>query len=563
MKKLAKLGILAAAAVSTLCVFSHTQIVIAGEEQTIEQGICIGNVDVGGMTESEAQTAVNEYVDSLLDTTFTLKGETGSIQMTAGDMGVTADTDTAVQEAMAVGHAGSLINRYKTLQDLKKENLVLDMHLSVDKQATAQKIYATADDLAVGAVDNSLKRVNGSFQFVEGKEGVEVDVVNSVYAINDFLAQGWDGTNNEIDLVTKTVKPRGDEEELMEVKDLLGSFTTNFASSSAGRAKNVTTGVSKVDGTILYPGDEFDLAKTVSPFTQENGYELAGSYSNGTVVESFGGGICQVSTTLYNAVIRAELEVTMRFNHSMLVHYVQPSMDAAIAGDYKDFKFKNNLDAPVYIEGYCSGGVIYFNIYGKETRDSNREVSFESETVSNVEPKVQFQLDAGLAAGTWRVTQSGSSGCIAQLWKIVKVDGKQQSREIFNKSSYQAQPQIITIGTKDATSETLAALKAAVATGDVGKAKSAAANLVTNAQKAKEEEEEKEQEEDDESKDDDSDKKDDSDKNDSKKDDSSKKEDSSKKDDSDKKSDSSDKKTDSGKKSDTSKKSASSGKTEE
>lgn len=111
------------------------------------------------------------------------------------------------------------------------------MHLSVNKQATAEKIYESADDLAVGAVDNGLKRVNGKFEFVKGKKGVEVDVVNSVYAINDFLAQGWDGSNNEIDLVTKTVEPRGDEKELAEITDLIGSYTTNFASSSAGRAK--------------------------------------------------------------------------------------------------------------------------------------------------------------------------------------------------------------------------------------------------------------------------------------------------------------------------------------
>ena len=346
MKKITKLGMAAAVLFCVVGLGSHTQAAMAAEETTIENGISIGNVNVGGMTENQAISAVEEYVDGLMDTTFTLKGETGSIQMTAEDMGVTADADTAVQEALAVGHAGSLINRYKTLQDLKKKKLVLDMHLSVNKQATAEKIYESADDLAVGAVDNGLKRVNGKFEFVKGKEGVEVDVVNSVYAINDFLAQGWDGSNNEIDLVTKTVEPRGDEKELAEITDLIGSYTTNFASSSAGRAKNVITGVSKVDGTILYPGEEFDLAKTVSPFTQENGYELAGAYQNGTVVESFGGGICQVATTLYNAVIRAELEITMRFNHSMLVHYVEPSMDAAIAGNYKDLKFKNNLDAP-------------------------------------------------------------------------------------------------------------------------------------------------------------------------------------------------------------------------
>lgn len=274
--------------------------------------------------------------------------------------------------------------------------------------------------------------------------------------------------------------------------------------------------MSKVDGTILYPGEEFDLAKTVSPFTQENGYELAGAYQNGTVVESFGGGICQVATTLYNAVIRAELEITMRFNHSMLVHYVEPSMDAAIAGNYKDLKFKNNLDAPVYIEGYCSGGIIYFNVYGKETRPSNREISFESETVSKTDPKVQFTMDASLTAGSVSVTQSGQSGCIAQLWKIVKVDGKQQSRDLFNKSNYQATPKLITIGTKDATSETLSALKAAIATGDEAKVRSAAADLKTNAQKKEEEQKEEEKK-------DDTDKKEDADKSDT-----NKKEDSSK-----------------------------------
>ena len=550
MKKRTKLGIFAAAVAGVLTLGLHTQPVYAEAQDTIEDGIYIGNVDVGGMDESQAKSAVKDYVASLMDTTFTLQGETGSIQMTAADMGVTADTDAAVEEAMAVGHAGSLINRYKTLADLKNDKLVLDMHLSVDKQSTAEKIYASADDLAVGAVDNSLKRVNGKFEFVKGKEGVEVDVVNSVYAINDFLAEGWDGTDNEIDLVTKTVEPRGDEEELAEVTDLLGSFNTNFASSSAGRAKNVTTGVSKVDGTILYPGEEFDLAKTVSPFTQENGYELAGSYQNGAVVESFGGGICQVSTTLYNAAIRAELEITMRYNHSMLVHYVEPSMDAAIAGNYKDLKFKNNLDTPVYIEGYCSGGVIYFNIYGKETRPSNREISFESETVSKIEPKAQFTLSSSLAAGTVAVTQSGQSGCIAQMWKIVTVDGKQQSRELFNKSSYQATPKLITIGTRDATSESLAALKAAVATGDEAKVRSAAAALKTNAAQKAEEEKDKEEEE--ETQDEEEEEKDTEEKDD--KDDSSKKEDTSKKDDTSTKKDDSKKDDTSTKKDDTSKK---------
>ncbi|MCI7107465.1 MAG: VanW family protein [Agathobacter sp.] len=493
MKNLKRLGVLLTA-VGAICLMTNIHPVKAAEDVTIADGVYIGNVNVSSMTEKQAQSAVEEYVAGLMDTTFTLKGESGSVSMTAQDMGVSADVNTAVTEAVALGRAGSLINRYKTTEDLKKQPIVLDMHLSVDKQATAQKLYKDSDKLSVAAVDNGLTRENGAFQFVKGKEGVEVNIVDSVYAINDFLAEEWDGTNNEIELVTDVVEPRGNEEELAQVTDLLGSFSTDFSTSGAGRAKNVTNGCSKINGTILYPGDSFDMAKTVSPFTQENGYELAGAYQNGTTVESFGGGICQVATTLYNAVIRAELEITMRFNHSMLVSYVQPSMDAAIAGDYKDLRFKNNLDAPVYIEGYCSGGVIYFNVYGKETRPANREISFESETVSTTDPETKFNLDSSLAIGYWSVDQSAHTGCVAQLWKIVKVDGEQQSRDLFNKSNYQASPKIITIGTKGANKETLAALKEAVATGDEAKVRSAASSLKTVEESKKEEEDKKDQE---------------------------------------------------------------------
>ena len=516
MKNLKRLGVLLTA-VGAICLMTNIHPVKAAEDVTIADGVYIGNVNVSGMTEKQAQSAVEEYVAGLMDTTFTLKGESGSVSMTAQDMGVSADVNTAVTEAVALGRAGSLINRYKTTEDLKKQPVVLDMHLSVDKQATAQKLYKDSDKLSVAAVDNGLTRENGAFQFVKGKEGVEVNIVDSVYAINDFLAEEWDGTNNEIELVTDVVEPRGNEEELAQVTDLLGSFSTDFSTSGAGRAKNVTNGCSKINGTILYPGDSFDMAKTVSPFTQENGYELAGAYQNGTTVESFGGGICQVATTLYNAVIRAELEITMRFNHSMLVSYVQPSMDAAIAGDYKDLRFKNNLDAPVYIEGYCSGGVIYFNVYGKETRPANRELSFESETVSTTDPETKFNLDSSLAIGYWSVDQSAHTGCVAQLWKIVKVDGEQQSRDLFNKSNYQASPKIITIGTKGANKETLAALKEAVATGDEAKVRSAASSLKTDEESKKEEEDKKDQE----NTSDSDDKKNDDKKDDTKKDDSS------------------------------------------
>jgi len=161
-----------------------------------------------------------------------------------------------------------------------------------------------------------------------------------------------------------------------------------------------------------------------------------------------GGGICQVSTTLYNAVLRAELNVTERSPHSMTVHYVDLSEDAAIAGTYKDFKFVNSTEYPIYIEGYTtSDKKITFNIYGKETRDKNRTISFESQMVSETPATTILQEDAGQGIGYKAVSSKGSSGYVAELYKIVKVNGVETDRIKVNKSTYKGTNRVVTYGT--------------------------------------------------------------------------------------------------------------------
>ena len=137
-----------------------------------------------------------------------------------------------------------------------------------------------------------------------------------------------------------------------------------------------------ISGSLIFPGESFSVTAAVAPFTAENGYEPAPSYEENRVVDSYGGGICQVSTTLYNAVLKAELEVTARSNHTMVVNYVDLSKDAAIAEGVMDLAFVNTTDAPIYIVGYAYGGTLSFTIYGHETRPANRSIEFVSETTS-------------------------------------------------------------------------------------------------------------------------------------------------------------------------------------
>lgn len=444
------------------------------EDSTIAERVYIGEVSVGGMTEEEAREAVGDYVDGLADDVITLTAGDYSVEATVADLGMTwAEEEDRISEAVNLGKTGNLIDRYKVKKDLEHEDKVIPIVLTVNEEKANQFIQEHKDELNNEAVDFGLKRENGGFTVTGGLTGVELVEDQCVATINEYFAAGWIESAS-IELPSQITQPKGSEEELAKVKDVLGTFKTSFGSSAAGRKQNIRNAAGLIDGSLLYPGDEFSVYTAINPMTAANGYALAGSYENGTTVQTYGGGVCQVSTTLYNAVIRAELEVTERWAHSMIVGYVDPSADAAIAGTYKNLKFVNNTDAPVYIEGYTSGGTLVFTIYGQETRPSNRTVSFVSETLSTSDPGDKFKA-TGAAVGSVSKVQSKHVGKKARLWKVVKVDGEVVSKEIFNNSTYTASPAIYEVGTASENPEATAAMKAAIASGDLGTVKAAAA----------------------------------------------------------------------------------------
>lgn len=480
MKKMRKIISLAA----ILCVLGAVTAVTvnakAEETDKIAEGVYIGSVNVGGMTAEEAAGAISAYVAEAREAVLTLAADDRKVTATAAEFGISYTDENLVQQAMDVCKSGSLIKRYKDKKDLEQGPKVIPFSMSVDTDVVSALLEAHVEELNIEAVDSSLTRENGEFSIVEGNTGVVVNVPESVTAIETFLNESWDGSEAEIALVAEIEEPRGTVEELSKVKDLLGGYSTNYSDSAWGRCTNISVATGKINGTVLYPGDEFSVGQAMAPLDKSGGYELAGAYENGQTVQSYGGGVCQVSSTLFNAVILAELEVTERSNHSMIVSYVQPSMDAAIAGDYKDLKFKNNLDAPIYIEGYTVGKNVYFNIYGQETRAANREVKYISEVIAREDPVTQF-VGTGDPVGYVSQVQSKHVGYVARLWKVVTEDGVEVSREIYNKSTYKSSPKIVNIGTASADPNVTAVVNAALATGDEATIYAAIAPYAVNA----------------------------------------------------------------------------------
>jgi len=458
----------------------------AGEQKDgdkrILPGIFIEDIPLEGKTAAEAKALVESYVsDNLSGKVITLIAVDGnSVEITPADVGLCWSNPEIVEEAADIGQKGNVVQRYKAAKDLQYQNKVFHMEFDVDRERVIQILKEQCSIYDVEAKDATLSRIDGSFVVNEGQTGKVVDVEASAQLLHDYFNSDWnEGEGGSVELVVTVDEPKGTDEELSKVKDVLGTFTTSFRTSGSARSANVVNGCSLINGTTLYPGDEFSTVEAITPFTAENGYYMAASYLNGQVVDSLGGGICQVSTTLYNAILLSELEVTERHNHSMIVTYVDPSADAAIAeSSGKDFKFVNNTGAPVYIEGVTTDDKhITFTVYGMETRDSGHQVRYESEVVSTTYPDSEvIYASESLPVGSVSV-QSAHIGYKANLWKIVTENGQEVSREQVNSSSYKMVPRTATVGVSTSDPNAYNAIMAAISTNSIDHVKNVAAAL--------------------------------------------------------------------------------------
>ena len=475
IRGIACIGILA----GVLCTFDLQ--VYADEKNTISPGIYLEDISLEGKTVEEAENMADHYVEGLLQKNITLKmTDDHEVVITPGEIGLYWSNPEILQEAVSIGKKGNIVERYKIKKDLQFENRRLPLLLDVDRELVQHVLSDQCAVYNIEAQNATLSRENDEFVIHEGQTGMVVDENASLALICDyFTGGGWNGEDTSINLVVSVDEALGSKEELSKVRDVLGSFTTSFKTSGSSRSANVRNGCALINGTTLYPGEEFSTYDTVSPFSKENGYYMAGSYLNGQVVDSLGGGICQVSTTLYNAVLLSELEVTERHNHSMIVTYVDPSADAAISESAgKDFKFVNNTDAPIYIEGYTTDDKqIGFVIYGEEKRDTGHSVAYESEVVSRTYPDTEvIYTDASAPVGSVTV-QSAHIGYKANLWKVVYENGEQVSREMINSSVYKMAPRSATVGVATADANAYNEIMAAISTNNIDHVKNVAAAL--------------------------------------------------------------------------------------
>ena len=234
--------------------------------------------------------------------------------------------------------------------------------------------------------------------------------------------------------------------------DLLGEFSTTYNAGATARTTNLRLASNKINNTVVMPGETFSYNKVVGERTVAAGYKEAPAYAGGKVVNDIGGGICQITSTLYNAVIFANLDIVSRSNHQFVPSYVKAGRDATVVYGAIDFKFKNNRKYPIKIKSTVSGGIAKVQIYGMK-EETEYEVKIETKITGSIPMQTTYEDDPTLEQGKQKVEQKGHNGTYSEAYKVLYLNGKVVSRTLLSKDKYNQMSTIIKRGTKGVQTE--------------------------------------------------------------------------------------------------------------
>lgn len=327
------------------------------------------------------------------------------------------------------------VNKKYNILNIPTQELEPD---AIDIEKIRDEIYKEPQNASV-----SKDKETGKTQVNTHVNGVDFDI--SIEEAKKIIAEDKEEYVIPLKIIVpdKTLSDLGEE----AFPDKLSEYSTIFDPSNRNRSNNLAISAEKIDGTIIMPGETFSYNQTVGERTIAAGYKEAGAYAGGKVVQDVGGGICQTSSTLYNAALLANLEIVDRSNHQFLTSYVDASRDATVAWGSIDFQFKNTRTYPIKIEASAQNGVCEMTIYGIK-EDKEYEVVIESEVLSYIPFTTKYENDDSLEEGEEVVEQSGYTGCTSEAYKILKLNGKVVSKTLLSKDTYDPMTRIIRRGTK-------------------------------------------------------------------------------------------------------------------
>ena len=493
-------------------VFALTNI----NNEKIISGVNIEGIEVSGLSKEEAKAKIETAYSEKLEQNIELKYQDFASELNPTLMEVKYDIESAVNQAYSLGRESNIfVNNYNILGTLigKRD---IDVNMSINEDVTKKTIEDIGTNLPGILTQSSYSIEEDKLIITRGKEGIVINTDELLSEVKDVLNDiNVKDVTMEIPVETKTPEDididKIHSEVYKEVKDAyytkdpftvypevegvdfdvekakeiisaevkdeyvidliitkpkvtidqigteafpdqLATFTTRYDASDKDRTTNLVLACQKINGKVIMPGATFSYNEALGPRTASAGYKNAKIYSSGEVIDGIGGGICQISSTLYNSALMSDMEIVERRNHQFVTSYVGAGRDATVVYGSTDFKFKNTRTYPVKIVASAKSGIATVSIYGIKEADREYTYSFSTKTISTIPYTTKYVEDSSLAPGKEVVKQKGANGLVTQTYMTKMLNGKVISTKLLSKDTYSAMQRIIRRGTSKASS---------------------------------------------------------------------------------------------------------------
>ena len=434
----------------TVTFTSYSYVKVKQWDSLILPTVKIEDENLTGKTKDEAQKIIGDkYSSQMLKKKINIVTNEKKYSLDYSTLDAKYNINEAIEEAISYGKDMNMFQKYKAIKNPTLKTIKLTF--KYNEKIVDQMLEEIAKDTNKKPVNATITMVSsGRFNVTDDVVGKQLDTEKLKADIKSKI----NGTISEapISIVApvKELIPEVSAAVLKAIDTRISSFTTNFASSAQGRATNIDLSTKGINGTLLMPGDVFSFNGVVGERTVERGYQSAGIIVGDRLEQGLGGGICQVSSTLYNAILGTGLGSVERIHHTFPSSYVPIGQDATVDYGNLDYKFKNTFKYPIYIEGFISNRNLYFNIYSNSTLNQ-RTYEIVNEILEVTQPKTETIPDPTKYEGENEIVKTAYTGYKVKVTRKTYENGKLIDTTIINNDTYNVINGIIKAGTKKKT----------------------------------------------------------------------------------------------------------------
>ncbi|MDF2674446.1 MAG: hypothetical protein K0R09_2714 [Clostridiales bacterium] len=415
-------------------------------EKSIFNGVYVNDINLGGMSKEEAHKILEEKLNKpISNRTINLNAEDYKYTLKYEELNARYDIDTAVNKAFEYGKTGNFITKTKNRLLLKKEPGNIDLDFKFDTSIVSKVIKDVNQKVYKAPKDAKIFFDGKNFKVTPDEVGVKVNEEKLGQLIEEAVKP--ESTVVNITVPTEKIEAKVKGDMLSKINTKISSFTTAFKPSDINRTENIKIASKQANGALILPGDVFSMNKALGPRVVSKGYKEAPVIINGTVVPGLAGGICQVTSTIYNAALLSDLEIVERRQHGLAVSYVGVGRDATISGNFIDFKFRNTNKYPIYLYIGIGKSTLTVSLYGANEHPGQL-VQITSEVLERIKLDVEYIYDNTLGDGTKITEEKPITGIKSKTYKKVFQDGKLISNEMISEDFYKPVKGRIRVGTK-------------------------------------------------------------------------------------------------------------------